>query len=318
MDDNNSQNLKIAVVYYCYNRIDHTKKSLPKIFEYKKDLPLYIYCDGSKGGNGIEIFAVRKYIEETTLNKEGVKVIFRNENLGLAPNVIKGVNEVFMDEFDAVIALEDDCVPKKDFFNFMVTALNFYKCHENVMHVSGFGLPLKNKPVEDYYITPYPCSWGWGTWKKHWKECDFEDIGLYNHILNESSLKNQFNWAGKSFSSFLTLQLNGQVNSWLIRWYVHIFKTKGVCIWATNSKLENIGFDGTGEHKVNFDRFNQKTVKEKNSFEFKSDIKFNLNTINEFRLFFMGPKIIDKVKTVIYLYTGIIIDKITDRSNYYK
>jgi hypothetical protein len=186
------------------------------------------------------------------------------------------------------------------------------------MHISGFGIPLKNRPNEDSYITPYPCSWGWGTWKRHWILCDFNDNIFYNEILNNKILMSQFDWSGKSFSNFLDLQLKGKVNSWLIRWYAHIFKNKGVCLWATNSKLENIGFDGTGQHKVIFDRFNQKSIKEKSHFEFRKNINFDFTVLKEFKQFFMGPKIIDKIKTVIYMYTGVIVDSFKDRSNYYR
>ena len=35
----NNQNITTAIIYYCYNRIEHTQKSLPKILEYRKELP---------------------------------------------------------------------------------------------------------------------------------------------------------------------------------------------------------------------------------------------------------------------------------------
>jgi hypothetical protein len=314
----NNNNIRIAVIYYCYNRIEHTKKSLPEIFKYKNELPLYIFCDGSKNKQDNNVLLVREFVKKTCVEKDKTKVIFRNKNLGLAPNVINGVNQIFDDGYDAVIVLEDDCVPKKEFFNFMTSALNFYNGHNNVMHISGFGLPLKHKLIEDSYITPYPCSWGWGTWKDVWGKCNFEDQTFYNQILNDSYMKTQFDWAGKSFSNFLNMQINKKIDSWLIRWYAHIFKEKGVCIWAINSKLENIGFDGTGAHKVRFDRFNQKHIEMKNKFLFNKDLEFDLKLIKEFKQFFMGPKIIDKIKTIIYMLSGIILDKFTDKSKYYK
>lgn len=317
MNKNNSI-IKTAIIYYCYNRIDHTKKSLKKILDYKQELPLYIFCDGSYKKNDIDVDAVKKFVIDFVGNRKDVFVVFRNKNLGLAQNVINGVNKVFSLGFEAVIVLEDDCVIKKQFFNFMLSALDFYNNNSKIMHVSGFGIPLKNKPDEDYYITPYPCSWGWGTWKKHWDKCDFDDNIFYEKILNNTILKDQFDWTGKSFSNFLSLQLDNKVNSWLIRWYAHIFKNKGLCLWATNSKLKNIGFDGTGQHKVRLDRFNQKFIKEKPYFEFKNDNKFDFLILKEFKQYFMGPKLLDKIKTVIYMYTGLILGPFKDYSDYYK
>jgi hypothetical protein len=318
MQTQHDESIKIAVVYYSYNRSDKTKISLPKILEYRKDLPLYIFCDGPKTQSDKEVSKVVNYVETTCSGQKKINATFRTTNLGLAVNVITGVNQIFKEGYDAVVVLEDDCIPKKDFFNFMITALNFYKKNDKVMHVSGFGIPLKNMPTEDSYVTPYPCSWGWGTWKENWEACNFNDGDYYSMILTNHELKDYFDWSGKSFSSFLDLQLNEKVNSWLIRWYAHIFKSKGVCVWSTISKIENKGFDGTGEHKVRFDRFNQKNDEIKGKFDFKNDLNFNINIIKEFRRFFMGPKYIDKLKTVIYIYTGLIFDKFKDHSSYYK
>lgn len=309
--------IKIAVIYYCYNRLDHTKKSLPKIIEYKNSLPLFVFCDGAKNSDEKAVNEVRDYVIQETDTLEKCKTIFRDTNFGLAPNVINGVNMVFDNGFDAIVVLEDDCVPKQDFFGYMLKALQFYNSYPNVMHISGFGIPLKTKMNKDSYITPYPCSWGWGTWKDKWQQCNFEDKEAYQKILSDESLIKLFDWSGKSFSYFLDLQLKGEVNSWLIRWYVHMFNKKGVSIWSTNSKLDNVGFDGTGEHKVRFDIFNQRRANIVKEYDFESNLAFKPSIIKEFRRYFMGPKIINKLKTILYIKTGIIFDRVKDISNYY-
>ena len=315
---NEGHNINIAIVYYCYNRLDHTKRSLLKILEYRKDFHLYIFSDAAKDAANQDVIDVRRYLKNTTSSLDNTTIILRNKNYGLSSNVINGISQVFKDGFDAVIVLEDDCVPGSDFFNFMTNALNFYANNKDVMHLSAFGLPLKHKFNQDYYFTPYPCSWGWGTWKKNWFECNFEDNTLYNNILDDYSVKKQFDWSGKSFSYFLSLYLDNKIDSWLIRWYVHIFKNKGLCLWAIDSKLANIGFDGTGAHKVQFDRFNQKHITEKTEIIFKNDLILDLKIISNFKQFFMGPALLDKIKTMLYMYTGLLLDKIDDNSDYYK
>lgn len=318
LKNNSEENINIAIVYYCYNRIDHTKRSLSKILEYREDHHLYIFSDAGKDESNQDVIDIRKYIKDTTSGLDNITIILRNQNYGLSYNVINGISQVFENNFDAVIVLEDDCVPGIHFFNFMISSLNFYANNDGVMHISAFGLPLKQKFHQDYYFTPYPCSWGWGTWKKNWHACNFEDNILYNKILDDYAITKLFDWSGKSFSYFLSLYLNHKIDSWLIRWYVHIFKNKGLCLWAIDSKLENIGFDGSGAHKVRFDRFNQKNSIEKTEIIFKNDVNLNLKIISNFNQFFMGPKLIDKIKTMLYMYTGILFDKIDDNSDYYK
>lgn len=316
--DNPAEKLNIAIVYYCYNRLDHTKRSLSKILEYREDLHLYIFSDAGKDMNNQDVIDIRKYINDATSGLDNITIILRNKNYGLSYNVINGISQVFKNNFDAVIVLEDDCVPEIDFFNFMLSSLNFYANNEGVMHISGFGLPLKHKFNKDYYFTPYPCSWGWGTWKSDWCACDFEDNIFYNKILDNYSITKQFDWSGKSFSYFLGLHLNNKIDSWLIRWYAHVFKNKGLCLWVVDSKLENIGFDGTGAHKVKFDRFNQKKIAERKEIIFKNNLTLDLKIICNFKQFFMGPALLDKIKTMIYMYTGLLLDKIDDNSEYYK
>ena len=317
MKDSNKK-IKIAVIYFCYNRVDHLKRSLPKIIEFKNELPLFVFCDGPKNHNQTKTSEVIDYVKQSTKDIENCKIILRENNLGLAKNVISGVNEIFNLGFDAVTVLEDDCIPNNNYFNYMENTLNYYKDFENVMHVSGFGMPLKYKPSKDTYITPYPCSWGWGTWKNKWIECDFDDKAYYKKILSDTSLIKIFNSSGKSFSYFLTLQTKNEVNSWLIRWYAHIFKSKGVCIWATDSKLKNIGFDGSGQHKVKRDIYNQKELSNIEEYDFQENTAtFNKDIIKQFRQFFMGPNLIDKIKTLLYLKTGFLFEKLDEVSKYY-
>ena len=40
--------INLAVLYFCYNREDHLRQSLPKIVEFKNELPLFVFCDGPR------------------------------------------------------------------------------------------------------------------------------------------------------------------------------------------------------------------------------------------------------------------------------
>lgn len=312
-----------AVIYFVYNRIEHTKKSFENILKYRGGLNLFIFCDGPKRTtDDYPVAQVRDYILDRAKEEFNVEIKYKNENFGLANSVIDGVTSVFKLGFSQVIVLEDDCVPERDFFLYMTKALSYYKPYDNIMHISGFGLPFKTKIAKDSIIAPYPSSWGWGTWDNKWATCDFNDKVFYKKILTDPNIKKMFDWSGKSFSKFLELQLNNNINSWLIRWYAHIFKQKGLCVWSSNSKIQNIGFDGSGEHKVRFDRFNQPQnidgTKTENSFCFENNLLINLTLIKEFRRHFMGKKLTEKAKTILYLYTGIILDNFEDYSDYYK
>jgi len=299
--------LQTAVILFVYNRPNHTRKVVEGLRE-NNIKELFVFGDGIKNEeHEKDVLETRKIIDSIdwcVVNKE-----YCENNRGLANSVIYGVTKVFNMGYDRAIILEDDCIPNDSFIKYMNEAFDFYETDERVMHISGFGLPLKQKINKSTYVTPYPCSWGWGTWKKYWIACNFNDIDAYKNLLNNKTEVEKFNLAGSAFSDFLQRQLTGKVNSWLIRWYFHIYKNNGVCVWKTNSSILNEGFDGSGVHNVRFDRFNQKVRKKEveHEFEFESCNVPKTKIIREFKRYFIDKSFLERAKTIIYMYTGIII-----------
>ncbi|WP_180232398.1 sugar transferase [Priestia megaterium] len=298
-----------AVILFVFNRPDHTKKTLQGLKENSVS-KLHVFCDGARNlDEKKKVKEVRKLIDEIEWCE--VEKHFSEINLGLASSVINGISKIFSEGYNSVTVLEDDCTPKKGFIDYMNKLLEHYQHNEKVMHVSGFGLPIKKYTNRDVFLTPYPCSWGWGTWKEVWEGCNFELLDEYKSVLENTELKNKFNYAGEGFSKFLSLQLEGKVNSWLIRWYYYIFSQNGLCVWSYDSLIANNGFDGSGIHKVKRDRFNQKAEAEftGKDIKFEDNFDLNKNLIREFRRFFIGSSLIEKVRTYIYLKTGFLIEK---------
>ncbi|MGE6754759.1 glycosyltransferase family 2 protein [Rossellomorea sp. NPDC071047] len=302
--------MKTAVILFVFNRPLHTSKVLAGLKKNSVE-KLYVFCDGPR--NSIDFEKVEEVKElVNSINWCHVELTAHNKNKGLAQSVIDGITEVVNLGYDSVIVLEDDCVPKEGFINYMKNALNFYENDDEVMHVSGFGLPINKHTKADTYFTPYPCSWGWGTWAKYWNNCDFNNTQRYKNLLADKRMIEKFNYSGEAFSEFLQMQLDGHVNSWLIRWYFYIFENSGRCVWRYESLIENKGFDGSGVHKNKLDRFNQKaknTVLSNSNYKFEVNKTYNKGLIKEFRRHFMGKKLIEKIKTTIYLITGKIVGK---------
>lgn len=298
-----------AVILFVFNRPEHTKQTLEglKRNNVKK---LHVFCDGARTiEEKKQVEKVQKLINEVTWCE--VEKEFKDINRGLANSVIEGVTKVFSQGYESVIVLEDDCTPKAGFVKYMNNTLDYYKDNKKIMHVSGFGLPIKKYTDADVFLNPYPCSWGWGTWKEEWEKCNFELYDEYNKLLLDKDLKKKFNYAGEGFSKFLNYQLEGKVNSWLIRWYYHIFINEGLCVWSYHSLIENKGFDGSGIHSVSRDRFNQKSNHELNleKFKFENDLYINEDLNREFRRFFIGSGFMEKAKTYIYMKTGLLIER---------
>jgi hypothetical protein len=289
------------VVIFVYNRPDKTILLLNAL--QKSGIKSFtVFADGPKPNESIEkIIEVRKQLNR--IDWAEIEIFEQEKNIGLANSVIGGVTKTFESGYEQAIILEDDCIPYRSFFKFATNALTHYKNEKQVMHISGFGLPLIMKSKEDAYFTAYPCSWGWATWKDRWEKCNFEDLTNYEKILKSSDLLKNFNKFGSAFSNFLAMQLSGKIDSWLIRWYVHIFLNNGICLWSKDSHIFNKGFYGQGFHQVKFDRFNQKfdeSILIKN-FEFPPPINISSWGLIEFRRYFINSTILERIKTVLYL-----------------
>ena len=100
-----------TIILFVYNRLEHTKKTINSLKENSlaSESNLYIFSDGWKNDNDkIKVESVRALIKKTEGFKS-VSIIEREENLGLANSIIRGVTEI-ISKSGKVIILEDDLV----------------------------------------------------------------------------------------------------------------------------------------------------------------------------------------------------------------
>ncbi len=245
------------IVLFVYNRPSHTLQTLQALS--KNDLAdksvLYIYSDGPKhNAPNIEldqIKEVRKIIKSERWCKQ-VFITERKTNLGLDESVIEGVSKLISKNGN-IIVLEDDIVTSFGFLRFMNDNLRLYESTDEVMHISGYCLPVKWSKQETVLLKGGTSSWGWATWDRAWKKFNPNGQELYQSILQlNTKYINQFNFeGGYNYLEFIKSNAEGKNNCWDIRWYASVFLENGFGVWPTKSFVQNIGHDGTGSHKVN-------------------------------------------------------------------
>src|ERR1035437_1929452 len=99
------------ICLFVYNRPWHTIQTIEALKKNSlaSDSDLYIYSDGPKNETAINtVSKVRSYIQ-TIKGFKKIHITFRDENLGLANNIIFGVSEIVC-LYEQVIVLEDDLV----------------------------------------------------------------------------------------------------------------------------------------------------------------------------------------------------------------
>jgi hypothetical protein len=235
------------ILLFVYNRPEHTRLTLEALRKnhLSDSSSLYIFSDGYRNETDREeVIKVRELIRSV----EGFAAIHieeKSENVGLARNIIEGVTGV-VNEHEKVIVLEDDLITSPYFLTFMNNVLDRYEQEEKIAHVQGFCFPLQGLP--DAFLIKWTGSWGWATWKRAWDLFNPDGEALLTEIMKKK-LNREFDFNGNyPFTRMLRRQVNGENDSWAIRWNASLFLNNRLSVNAGKSLVQNIGFDGSGRH----------------------------------------------------------------------
>lgn len=239
------------IILFVYNRPWHTRQVLEslKANTLAGESKLYIFSDGAKQNadqNEISwIYEVRELIREKRWCGE-VKIIEREQNLGLADSVITGVSEI-IEKHEKVIVLEDDIVTGKYFLKFMNEALQLYENEKKVFGISGYKYPSLNIIKEPTYFLPIASSWSFGIWKDRWDKVNFNGTQLLKEV-EDRNFQQKLDFGSNAFYGMLKDHIAGKNDSWAVRLYVSMFLENAYFLYPNKSLIENIGFDNSGVH----------------------------------------------------------------------
>ncbi len=236
------------ILLFVFNRPVHTQRTLDalKANTLASDSTLYIYADAPRNENDeAAVNEVRAIIDHLEGFRE-IHIIKRNENYGLARNIIDGVTSV-VNRYGRVIVLEDDLITAPYFLQFMNDALEVYKDEPRVGHIQGCDF-TQDPSLPDTFLIKFTGSWGWATWQRAWQYFNPDGQALLEE-LKKRRLNHSFDFNGAyPFTRMLQRQVEGKNNSWAIRWNVSLFLNDILSLNVGRSLVRNEGFDGSGTH----------------------------------------------------------------------
>lgn len=242
----------LPVLILAYKRYDLLEQIFESLRKYKPN-KLYIAVDGPKGIDDVEFCTKVKENSIHLIDWEcNVQTLFRNENLGCGKAVSSAI-DWFFDNVDEGIILEEDCLPSLDFFYYCEKMLSFYRDDIKVKHISGCNFVGGLNSKSSFGFSKFASIWGWATWKRAWKEYQFELpfkelIEFKERLLPFCS--NDFNqlffWT-KGYEHSTT----SSYDSWDFQWQISIWLNQGVCIYPTRNLIKNIGFHEDALHTKN-------------------------------------------------------------------
>lgn len=235
------------IALFVYNRPRHTKNLIDSLLANKEaeKSELIIISDAPKHEGITGVDEVRRYIK-TVNGFQSVKIIERQENFGLAKNIITGVTKL-LEEYGRLIVLEDDLIVSPWFLAYMNDGLNLYEEDEKAGSIHGYVYPVREQLPETFFLRGGDC-WGWATWKRAWSFFEPDGKKLLSQIkqrglVREFDLNNSY-----PYYRMLQKQVEGKNSSWAVRWHASLFLRDMLTLYPGTSFVNNQGADDSGTH----------------------------------------------------------------------
>ncbi len=241
--------MRIATILFTYHRSEHTRKVLEALsINTQKPEKLFIFQDGIGAGTNVtEWKKVKEMITNITWCDTEVHIAIYQK--GCARSIIEGINYI-LKEFEAIIVLEDDCVPYPQFISYMKQTLEKYVTQPKVYSIGGYAWDIDLPPSNmDAYFNGRTSSWGWGTWKDRWIQFQ-EDYQLIRRIERTEEGKRKLDIWGADLKNMVVGNIMGSCDAWDVFWSLTVIANDGVCLSPYKSLIHNIGMDGSGTHGV--------------------------------------------------------------------
>lgn len=177
------------------------------------------------------------------------------QNLGCGLAVSAALDWAF-ESVDALIVLEDDCIPDPSFFAFCDDMLVRYRDDTRVMQIGGsnWGAAPERFVGASYAFTAFAPVWGWATWRRAW--------ALYDYRLESwPRVRDSGLAAGMSITPRFRRMLEREWEivragggTWDHQWQYTVLRHHGLSICPARNLIRNIGFDDAGTQLRQADR----------------------------------------------------------------
>lgn len=238
--------MNIGIIVFAYNRSQHLEKVLEGLRKNEGISKLYIFQDGLK---------CEQHLDEWERTQQVIKTIDWCEvayhqsayNKGLARSIVDGINMVFENN-DAVVVLEDDCVPHFLFMNYITKCLEKYQENRKVFSINGYAwdLDIERNGTDAYFAGRF-CSWGWATWKDRWMLYE-QDYRILTKIRKDAQKSCRLDIWARDAEKSLFGNVHGTCDSWAVFWGLKCIEQEMLCVAPYESFIDNIGCDGSGIH----------------------------------------------------------------------
>jgi hypothetical protein len=237
--------MRVEIALLLYNRPDHSLAVIDSLVQ--NDVRhVRAFLDraadpaiGERQERMLEAISQRKEIE-LHLHRHSARQ-------GLARSVRFALDTTLSDA-DAVILLEDDCVVRPGGIQFFQEGLHALRYERRVRSICGFlyPVPFMRGDGEPILLRRF-CTWGWATWRDRWRDYD-PDLRRVLARLEARGIR--VDDLGRDLAELCRSPeyLDSKMDIWSLPWTLEHFASNTVAAYPSDSMIDNIGFDGSGQH----------------------------------------------------------------------
>lgn len=237
--------MRVEVALLLYNRPEHALSVLDSLVRNEVS-HVRAFIDGASDG---ETAALQEQMLEGIGQRSAIKVdVHRHPaRLGLASSV-RFALENTLENADAVILLEDDCVVRPGGIEFFRQGLEALRHNHRIRSICGYlyPVPFMRGDGEPLLLRRF-CTWGWATWRDRWKDYD-PDLRRVLGRLEARGIR--LDDLGRDLAELCSLPeyLDGTRDIWSLPWTLEHYVSNSMAVYPSDSMIDNIGFDGSGQN----------------------------------------------------------------------
>jgi hypothetical protein len=243
--------LDTPILFIVFNRLDTARRVFERIREARPRI-LFVAADGPRStapGEAEKCEALRAFIAGAVDWDCDLRTRFLEENRG-CKLAVSGALQWFFSEVERGIVLEDDCLPKPEFFRFCEELLERYADDPRIRMISGRNnLGRYRDGGESYRFTTGAGIWGWATWAREMRTFDVSEPFPDRELVFRQLAKFTRDRRESEYLAAETVKMKESgYSTWDFQWSIQ-GKLKGqITITPSVNMIENIGFGSDATH----------------------------------------------------------------------
>jgi hypothetical protein len=241
--------LDTPILFCNFNRPILTKQVFASIRN-QRPKTLFLSCDGPRADHPDDVanvMAVREILKAVDWACD-VHTRFPEENLGCKHAISSAIDWAF-EQTEALIILEDDCLPSASFYGYCHNLLDRFRNEDRVMMISGNNFQPRPTSSNSYYFSRWTHIWGWATWKRAWSTFDV-DVSSWPQVRQSQQLmtllSDPIEYA--HWTQTFEAQHAGHIDTWDFPWMYAVWANNGLSILPERNLVSNIGFGEEATH----------------------------------------------------------------------